>query len=512
MRGGRGSGGGDAGAGEPGLDPARLRWLRRGEPRSQGRYVLYWMQSAQRARANEALTYAVRRGDDLGLPVVVYQGLNPDYPQANARIHRFVLEGARDTARTFRERGIPYVFGLRRKRGARDRTAVAMMRGSALTVVDDFPAFILPRVNARAVQLTADLGVPIVAFDGNGVVPLAEIPERQYAARTIRPRIHRRLLTCLRPPEEAEPSVDGSGFALPASGIEERLADASDGELDALVASCDVDPEVLPSLRYRGGREAGLERLEDFVSGALARYHEEARDPGANATSGLSPYLHFGHLDAREVALRVRGAGEAPSAEGGAPPEAVEAYLEQLVVRRELAYNFCRHTPVSRHTSLKEVPEWAQKTMEEHEGDERPVVYTEAELEEGRTHDPVWNAAQAELVATGTFHGYLRMLWGKNVIRWTRTYAHALRVMVRFHHRYALDGRNPNTYANLLWCFGLHDRAFAERPVLGKLRPLSSERTRRKHGLDPYFARVEGWAEERGMGRFRASHASSEGA
>jgi len=472
-----------------GWDPAsrRRRWLRRAEPRSDGEYVLYWMQMFQRHRSNPALEEAIRRADELGLPVVVYQGLNADYPGASARLHRFVLESARDVAAGLEERGIPYVFYLRREGDRRD-AAAEMIRASALTVVDDFPAFILPEMTRRALAHTADAGVPVMAVDACGVVPMAEIEGRQYAAYTIRPRIHRRLPSFLCPVEEREPAVEARPASLPVEDIGPELASAADGDLDAWIDAAGVDRSVEPSLRYRGGREAGLERLDAFVEDGLAHYADRARDPGAAVTSGLSPYLHFGCVSEREVALRVL-------AETGAPDASVDAFLEQLVVRRELAFNFCRHA--DEHTTLDVLPDWARTTLAEHADDPRDPLYDRDTLETADTHDGVWNAAQRELVATGTIHGYVRMLWGKQIIRWTESYEEALDVMIDFHDRYALDGRDPNTYANVLWCFGLHDRAFRETPILGKTRPMSSERTRKKFDLDPYFQRVEEWVAER---------------
>lgn len=464
----------------------RRRWLREEEPHRAGDYVLYWMQMYQRHRSNPALEEAVRRANALDLPVVVYQGLNADYPGASARTHRFVLESARDVARGLRERGIPYVFYLRAE--GDDRNAAAeMIRGSALTVTDDFPAFILPEMTRRALAHTADAGVPLLAVDGNGVVPLDEIEERQYAAYTIRPRLHRRLPSYLHPVEESEPDV-GARPDVPVDDIGEELAGADDERIDRWTRAAGVDRSVEPSLRFRGGRRAGLERLEAFVEEDLADYAESSRDPGAGVSSGLSPYLHFGCVSAREVALRVLD-------ESDAPDESVDAFLEQLVVRRELAFNFCRR--VDEHTTLSVLPDWARTTLSEHADDPRDPVYDVDALEAAETHDEVWNAAQRELVATGTIQGYLRMLWGKQIIRWTESYEEALDLMIDLHRRYALDGRDPNTYANVLWCFGLHDRAFQETPILGKTRPMSSDRTRKKFDLGPYFDRVDRWVEER---------------
>jgi deoxyribodipyrimidine photo-lyase len=201
--------------------------------------------------------------------------------------------------------------------------------------------------------------------------------------------------------------------------------------------------------------------------------------------------MHFGCLSTLEVVRQVLLAE--------AKDESTDAFLEELVVRRELSYNFCHYTPTEDHASLAALPDWVKKTLSEHAPDERNPTYTAEQLEAARTHDEIWNAAQRELVSTGTFQGYLRMLWGKNIIRWTDTYEQAQEFMIRMHHRYALDGRNPNTYASILWCFGLHDRAFQEQAVLGKLRPLNSSNTGRKFDLEPYFKMVQTAVDERAM-------------
>lgn len=471
---------------------ARVRTLRGGEPVGSGAYVLYWMQMYLRGGANAALDEAVRRANALDLPLLVYQGLNPDYPEANDRVHTFILECARDVARELAGRGLTYRFHLRRSAaGEPPPVAAALASGAASVIVDDFPAFILPRVTQALLYRTADAGIPVDAVDANGLVPLSRIPDRQYAAYTIRPRLHARIPEFLVP----DPAPDLRNRARPELPVDEELfepaGELKDGDVARLVGECEIDHGVLPSLRHRGGRSRALERLDAFLAERLADYAERRNDPGREATSGLSPYLHFGCLSTPEIvhaALRA-----------DAPDESVDAFLEELVIRRELAYNFCRYTPVAEHESLAPLPDWAGKTLAEHADDERPQIYGEGDLERGDTHDGLWNAAQRELVATGTFHGYLRMLWGKNLIRWTPDYETAQRFMLRMHYRYALDGRNPNTYANVLWCFGLHDRAFREGPVLGKLRPLKSSSTRRKFDVEPYLERVAEAAAERDM-------------
>ncbi len=459
---------------------ARVRALRGGAPRRGGAYVLYWMQMYLRGSDNAALDEAVRRASRLGLPLLVYQGLNPDYPEANDRIHTFILECARDVARELAERGIAYRFHLRRSAADEpEPVAARLAEQAACVVVDDFPAFILPGVTRALVERTAESGVPVYAVDANGLVPLGAIPDRQYAAYTIRPRLHARIPEFLVPDPEPE-LVRATAPDIPVP--EDRFIDPGgldDEDLAALVAACAIDHAVRPSPRYDGGRRQALRQLRGFIDERLDDYAEHRNDPGRQATSNLSPYLHFGCLSTGEIVREVLAVD--------ARDESVDGFLEELVIRRELAYNFCRHTPVEQHTSLAALPDWAKKTLAEHAGDERQEMYPQRHLEAGETADELWNAAQRELVLTGTFQGYLRMLWGKNVIRWTPSYDVGQAFMVRMHHRYALDGRNPNTYANILWCFGLHDRAFKEGPVLGKLRPLKSSSTRRKFDVEPYL-------------------------
>jgi deoxyribodipyrimidine photo-lyase len=479
------------GASQP-FDPVerRRRWLRKGRPRTRGGYVVYWMQMAKRARANIALNEAIRWANELDLPLVVYEGLNFDYPQANDRVHRFILECARDTAAELKDRGIRYVFYLQRDASDESKPAAELIRDAAACVTDDYPTFILPGITNKTLKLTKDSEVPMLAVDGMGVTPMAEIDGLEVAARTIRPKIHARMPSYLFPIEDVEPRKDSTSFGAPVAGIEAELRGASDEKLDKLVASCDIDHEVLPSLRYRGGRRAALAQLERFMEDDLPEYAKRRNDPGNGCESGLSSYLHFGCVAPQEVAVRVLE-------DDSVDEESTEGFLEQLCVRRELSINFCRRS--KHHTTLHDLPNWANRTLAEHKDDPRDPRYDDATMERAATEDPIWNAAQRELVSTGTFHNYLRMLWGKNVIRWTKRYSDAQRFMIRMHCRYALDGRDPNTYANILWCFGLHDRPFQERPILGSVRPLNSKNTDKKFHLSPYFERVDAWTRERDM-------------
>ncbi len=463
---------------ESDFDPMqkRLVILRHGTPRSNARYVLYWMQIHRRAYQNQALNFAIERANALGLPVVVYEGLRPDYDQSNDRIHQFIVEGAIDNHKQFAQRGIRYCFYLMPDPQKGNRRAVAQLaQEAALLVTDDFPTFVVP-AHHRAIVKQVDC--PVYAVDANGVVPIHEMKYEEYAARTIRPKIHRLLPSYLWSIEEINPKIKSVDLKLNFG----QGTSLDNADIAALLRAIAIDHTVSPSRHYHGGRKEALKRLNTFVSERLRNYGARRNIAGEHWTSELSPYLHFGHLSAMEVALAVLHAE--------APAESIDTFLEELIVRRELSYNFCHFNP--KHATLEALPAWARQTLFSHARDKRPHVYSPKQFEAAETHDEIWNLAQRELLATGKIHGYMRMLWGKKIIEWSATPQEALATMIRLHHRYALDGRNPNTYTGILWCFGKHDRAWGpERQVFGLVRYMASDSTRRKINLPAYKAWVE---------------------
>ena len=255
------------------------------------------------------------------------------------------------------------------------------------------------------------------------------------------------------------------------------------------ISASDIDHGVAPSPVYHGGYREARERLDRFVAGPLHAYATARKRPGEETTSRLSPYLHFGQISAQEVALTIRDATRAPQ-------EDRDAFLEELLVRRELAYNFCRFN--ANHRTLAALPAWAQATLAAHAEDPRPELYTSEEFAAAHTQDTLWNAIQAELLTTGLMFGYYRMYWGKKIIEWSRTPAEAQSIMIGLHEKYALDGRNANTYSNILWCFGKHDRPWAERPVFGKVRYMSRAGMEAKTDVAAYVDRVNRWCEVAG--------------
>ncbi len=445
--------------------------LSAGRENKRARYVLYWMQMFKRATHNHALDFAIRAANERGLPLVVYEGLKYYYPWANDRLHTFILEGVAEKRAEFARRGIRYVFYLQRHARDPRRTVARLAREAALVVTDDFPCFIIPEHNRR---LTEQVHIPVYAVDSNGIIPLKAFAKEEYAARTMRPKIKRLLPDYLKP-------MRSVGLRKRAPQLEVACPDTvvTAENIAALVSECDIDHAVKPSPIYRGGTSAGRTRLRHFIKEILPRYDAARNDPSADGTSRLSPYLHFGFLSAQEIALAVERAD--------APQAAKAAYLEELIVRRELAYNFTRFNP--QYDSLDSLPDWARKTMREHAADPRPALLAPAQIEGAETYDELWDATQRELLRTGEIHNYVRMLWGKRVIEWQATYEEAFRLLEHLNNKYALDGRNPNSYAGILWCFGKHDRAWGpQRAVFGKLRFMSSHAMARKFDARRYVA------------------------
>jgi deoxyribodipyrimidine photo-lyase len=456
----------------------RIRLLNSASPRQSAGYVLYWAQMNRRAAKNHALAYAAEIANANNLPLLVYEGLTCDYLAANDRIHTFVLEGVPDTAAELRRIGAGYFFYLRARRSDPNDVLYRLAANAHSVVTDDYPAFIAAQHNAR---VPARIGIPYIAVDASCIVPINRHEKRNYGAYTIRPKIKRELDAFLRPVEMPQLKRRWRENLLPPDLTALRTRVSASG-IPALVAGCEIDHSVRPSVEYTGGSGAAQQRLDIFLKERLRRYARESSQPSKRATSNLSPYLHFGHISSLEVALAVRAYAEEHKL-------MAEEFLEELVVRRELAFNFARFAHEYME-SLDGLPDWCRRTMAKHASDARPFLYTFEQFERAGTHDGLWNAAQQELLLRGTIHGYYRMYWGKKIIEWSPTYEDALRTMIRLHDVYALDGRDPNTYTNILWCFGLHDRPWGERPVFGQLRYMSFEGMKRKTDVAAYIREV----------------------
>jgi len=450
---------------------SRVTQLNQSKENTKGRYVLYWMQMFKRASHNYALNFAIQMANERRLPLVVYEGLKFYYPWASDRIHTFILEGVAEKWAEFAERGIRYVFYLQRNERDPRNTVAKLAREAALLVTDDYPCFIIPEHNDRIAQLK----LPVYAVDANGMVPLSALPKEEYAAYTIRPKINR-LLPDL-PRTIVTPHLD---VQKPTLDVDCPETIVSADNIPDLVSECDIDHTVKPSNLYHGGTAAGRKRLTHFVRNILPHYDKTRNDPSVDGVSRLSPYLHFGFLSIQEVVAAVEQAK--------APKAAKDAFLEEAIVRRELSFNLTRHNP--HYDSLKSLPVWALKTMRDHADDPRPELLDPEKIEAADTYDELWNAAQCELLSTGHMHNYVRMLWGKRVIEWQRSYEMAFELLVHLNNKYALDGRDPNSYAGILWCFGKHDRPWFEREIFGTIRYMTSRSMAKKFNVRRYMGSV----------------------
>jgi len=447
------------------IHPERITPLNR-QPARRGRWVLYWLQASQRAFCNHALEFAIREANGLNLPVVVFFGLTPDFPEANLRHYRFLLEGLRQIEKDLEERGIALVV-----RAVPPAAGAAEMCREAALAVTDRGYLRIQKAWREAVA--REVPCPVIQVESDVIVPLETAsPKEAFSAATLRPKIRARLADFLLPLEETAIRRDSLGL---------RREGLSLDDPDGILRNLPLDRSVHPVQGFRGGTGEARKRLKRFLARALDRYDTERNVPGSDAVSDLSPYLHFGHISPLEIALAVR------SSRRGSPA-AKESFLEELIVRRELAMNFVHYNPAY-DTYEGAVPAWARRTLEEHRRDRREYDYGLRDLEEARTHDPFWNAAQREMVRTGKMHNYLRMYWGKKILEWSASPAQAFRAALALNNRWELDGRDPNGFAGVAWCFGKHDRPWGERPLFGKVRYMNAAGLTRKFDMGPYLRR-----------------------
>ena len=394
------------------------------------------------------------------------------YPDANLRHYTFLLEGLRETVSALARRGIRLVV----RQGASPEVALALGQKAALVVCD---RGYLRHQRSWRERVAAEAGRAVIEVEADAVVPVETASEkREWAAHTIRPKIHRHL--------------DEFLVELATTPIENREPPAIDGldpgPVDALLDGLDVDRSVAPVPEFfEGGTAQARARLERFLDASLADYEERGSDPHDEAVSRLSPYLHFGQVSPVYVALAVQRASQG---RGKPYRDDAEAFLEQLIVRRELAFNYCWYARAA-YDAWRGLPDWARETLAEHAGDPREAVYTKNEMEDGETDDSYWNAAMREMRETGYLHNHMRMYWGKRILGWTNTPEYAHRVARELNDRWFLDGRDPASYANVGWLFGLHDRPWAEREVYGKVRIMTKSGLERKTDPEAYVETVE---------------------
>ena len=432
-----------------------------------GDYVLYWMQSSQRAEQNHALEYAVQWANDMGRRVLVVFGLTDDYSEANLRHYAFMLEGLKDAQEALEDRSIKMVV----RKGSPDEVAIDAGRDASLIVTDR--GYMRPQRRWRE-RVAREAGCLVTQVESDVVVPVELASRKQeHAARTLRPNIGEYLedfLVRLTPTKVEKQSTN-----MQADGL-----DLSD--IDKVLDGMDLDRSVstLGHL-YNGGTFEAKRMFRRFLKNSFDDYVEHRNQPQTDDVSHMSKYLHFGHVSPIWLVLEAR--------RSNANKDNVESFVEELVVRRELSMNFVFYN--DDYDSFSNLPGWAKETLREHKEDERDHVYTRKQLETAETHDEYWNAAMREMVHTGYMHNYMRMYWGKKILEWSKTPEYAYRTTLYLNNKYFLDGRDPNSFANVAWVFGQHDRGWTEREVFGKVRYMSAGGLERKTKPDQYVEKVE---------------------
>ncbi len=481
------------------VPPIRLRLMNAAPVNLEGDFVLYWMTAFRRPFFNFALQRAVERAVELKRPLVILEALRCDYPFASDRLHRFVLDGMADNAEHFADCPCLFYPYVERKPGEGKGLLEALARSACLVVADDYPAFFLPHMLEAAAGKVA---VALETVDGNGILPLRAADHDYPTAYAFRRFLQKVLRGYLLDVPLRDP-LDGADLPGLVSLPDEIMARWPRADIELLqgdesaLARLSIDHRV-PVTPTRGGFVAADEALDIFVEERLSFYAERRSEPEQRFTSELSPYLHFGHISSHQVLGRLfedeawdigRLSPETRGKRSGwwGLRPSTEAFVDQLVTWRELGFNMCAfRKDCDRYDSL---PDWARLTLDQHRNDFRPYRYELEDFEAGRTHDPLWNAAQMQLVREGRMHNYLRMLWGKKILEWSESPEAALQIMLNLNDRYALDGRDPNSLSGIFWCLGRYDRAWGpERPIFGKIRYMSSENTARKFSVKGFVA------------------------
>ena len=428
-----------------------------------GNFVLYWMQATQRAEYNHALEYSILKANKLNLPLLVYFGITESYPEANERHYWFMLEGLKEVQLTLEETGIKLVI----KRISPEIGAIELAKSASMVIVDQG----YTKTERKWTNHVAEkIKCPFIQVESNVIVPVeVASPKEEYSAATLRPKINKVLNRYLVPINHHV--LENDSLKLDFSSFDIK-------DIGKAVSQLEIEREVKKTVTFHGGHSEAKKLLHNFIEHKLDIYSKDRNDPTKQCVSNMSPYLHFGQISPLQIALMVLQT-DSPG---------VDSYLEELIIRRELAINFVFYNP--HYDSFDGLHEWQKKTLGEHSNDPRDYIYSESEFENAETHDPYWNAAQRQMMRTGKMHGYMRMYWGKKIIEWTRTPEQAYKMALFLNNKYELDGRDPNGFAGVAWCFGKHDRPWKERAIFGKIRYMNAKGLKRKFDADAYVKMI----------------------
>ncbi len=480
----------------------RIRKGNKKQVRPDGDFVLYWMIANRRLDWNFSLDRAIELAEELNKPLVVLEALDTDYKWTCDRFHAFILKGMRDNFLKANDSDITYYPYVEPAPGKGSGLLYEMSKHACAVVTDDYPAFFIPQMLKKLVETPdraspdgrASLQVLLETVDSNGLLPMDAGGREFTTAYSFRRFLQKTLPEHLMDMPQINPlkNIKLKKIKRLPGQITEKWPQVNLEFLENIpdeLKKIPIDHNV-QSIKNAGGSRAGKKLLKKFITEKLPDYDEIRNHPQEDATSGLSPYLHFGHISAHEVFYSLQKyenwhPGKLDEKTNGrregwwGMSRSAEAFIDQLITWREIGFNMCRYN--KDYDKYKTLPNWAKETLKIHEADEREYVYRMEQFENAETHDPLWNAAQAQLVKEGIIHNYLRMLWGKKIFEWTKKPADALEIMIHLNNKYALDGRDPNSYSGIFWTLGRYDRAWGpERKIFGKVRYMSSKNTARK--------------------------------
>lgn len=456
------------------MNPKRLTHLQEGRHSSNQTHVVYWMQQSQRVHFNHALNHAIELANQRRLPLMVYFGLTSNYPDANERHFAFMLEGLHEVKSILDHFHITFVIRLE----SPEKGVLQYLEHAAALVMDEgylkhqkaWRKYVVEETSSKYPNLVVDL------VDTDAIVPVKVASDKaEYGAYTLRPKITKLYLQFR---DFNRVSIIHNQMKL---GFQSNVDLTS---IDSILNQLDIDKSVKKSPIYRGGYLEASRLFSIFIDQKSSHYLE-SNDPSTNYTSLMSMYLHFGQISSLDLLERIFLAHDHGQLDG----QVLDAYVEQLLVRRELAFNYVTYQKGYDHFETMTEP-WAYMTMNEHQIDRRQYLYSPVELEQSLTHDPYFNAAMKEMRDTGYMHNYMRMYWAKKIIEWMPTYKEAYDTTIYLNNKYFIDGRDANSYASVAWCYGKHDRAWTEREVFGKLRYMNDKGLERKFNITAYVNQV----------------------
>lgn len=439
-------------------------------PIQKGDYVLYWIQASPRNHYNHALEYAIEKANELEKPLITYFGISENFPNANYRHYYFLIQGLKETALSLKKRNIHMV--LLQENPAKG--AIELSRNAVLGITD--MGYLKIQREWRE-KVASAIECPLIQVETNVIVPVQTAsPKEEYSAGTIRKKIQRELDYFMVPLRERLLDKSSLDFDLKTNS-KWNFKKFDIENLEKSIKNLKLKDDINPGI-FQGGTDNALNLFHSFVENKIDKFEDLRNDPAEDYLSNMSPYLHFGQISPLYLALEVSKI-ESPGK---------DSFLEELIIRRELSMNLAHYN--DNYDRFDCLPDWAKKTLLEHRNDIREHTYTLEELETAKTHDHYWNAAQKEMIITGKMHGYMRMYWGKKILEWTNDPRNAYDIAVYLNDKYEIDGRDPNGYTGVAWCFGKHDRAWKEREIFGKVRYMNANGLKRKFKIEKYVDRI----------------------